>query len=77
MHENQVNHTDLNIRNILLDHQGKVWIIDFDKCFQQPGAGWQKGNLERLLRSFHKELKKCSINWQEGDWDDLMRGYCI
>jgi len=77
MHKNQVNHTDLNIHNILLDDQGKVWIIDFDKCFQQQGEGWQKGNLERLLRSFHKEVKKRSINWQEGNWDDLMRGYRV
>ncbi|WP_435235376.1 3-deoxy-D-manno-octulosonic acid kinase [Psychromonas sp. PT13] len=77
MHKNQVNHTDLNIHNILLDDQGKVWIIDFDKCFQQQREGWQKGNLERLLRSFHKEVKKRSINWQEGNWDDLMRGYRV
>ncbi|ERM63342.1 3-deoxy-D-manno-octulosonic acid kinase, partial [Vibrio mimicus CAIM 1882] len=32
MHDAQVNHTDLNIHNILIDDQEKVWIIDFDKC---------------------------------------------
>lgn len=31
MHIASVNHTDLNIHNILIDDQGKVWAIDFDK----------------------------------------------
>lgn len=77
MHNAQVNHTDLNIHNILLDKQGKVWLIDFDKCYQQEGEGWKGGNLERLLRSFNKELKKRSIKWQEGEWEYLMCGYRV
>ena len=75
MHDAQVNHTDLNIHNILLDKAGKVWLIDFDKCYQQSGNNWQQGNLERLLRSFNKELKKRSIKWQPVDWQYLIRGY--
>ncbi|WP_254657664.1 3-deoxy-D-manno-octulosonic acid kinase, partial [Vibrio breoganii] len=35
LHLAQVNHTDLNIHNILLDNTDKVWIIDFDKCSGQ------------------------------------------
>lgn len=77
MHDTQVNHTDLNIHNILLDKQGKVWLIDFDKCYRQSGDNWKKSNLERLLRSFNKELKKRSIKWQAADWQDLIRGYGI
>lgn len=56
MHDAQVNHTDLNIHNILIDEQDKVWIIDFDKCYQQSGNAWKQGNLERLKRSFEKEV---------------------
>ncbi len=48
MHNVNVNHTDLNIHNILIDEQEKVWIIDFDKCSQQPDGDWKQGNLERL-----------------------------
>jgi 3-deoxy-D-manno-octulosonic acid kinase len=77
MHVLQVNHTDLNIHNILLDKQGKVWLIDFDKCNQQQGDGWKAENLERLLRSFRKELKKRSIKWHEDDWKYLISGYRI
>ncbi len=75
MHDVGVNHTDLNIHNILIDDQQKVWIIDFDKCrFSKPGT-FEQGNLNRLLRSFRKELGKCNIKWSEGDWEYLVQGY--
>lgn len=75
MHNEQVNHTDLNIHNILLDQQGNVWIIDFDKCYQQSGESWKQSNLDRLLRSFRKELKKRNVKWQESDFKALNGGY--
>ncbi|GAB7219001.1 3-deoxy-D-manno-octulosonic acid kinase [Vibrio comitans] len=75
MHLAQVNHTDLNIHNILLDESNKVWIIDFDKCSELTGDDWKQGNLDRLKRSFHKEVKRFSIHWQERDWEHLLRGY--
>lgn len=75
MHALYVNHTDLNIHNILLDTNGKVWLIDFDKCAVKKGEDWQAGNLERLLRSFKKEKNKVHISWQEADFDDLLAGY--
>ncbi|RTZ14638.1 3-deoxy-D-manno-octulosonic acid kinase [Vibrio aquaticus] len=68
MHDAQVNHTDLNIHNILIDDQDKVWIIDFDKCFQQSGDDWKQSNLDRLKRSFEKEVGKRNICWAESDW---------
>ncbi|ODS09916.1 3-deoxy-D-manno-octulosonic acid kinase [Vibrio scophthalmi] len=68
MHDAGVNHTDLNIHNILLDQQGKVWIIDFDKCHQQDGDDWKKANWDRLKRSFEKELKTKKIHWKQSDW---------
>ncbi|GEA61385.1 3-deoxy-D-manno-octulosonic acid kinase [Vibrio comitans NBRC 102076] len=75
MHLAQVNHTDLNIHNILLDESNKVWIIDFDKCSELTGDDWKQGNLDRLKRSFHKEVKRFSIHWRESDWEHLLRGY--
>ncbi|GAM54714.1 3-deoxy-D-manno-octulosonic acid kinase [Vibrio ishigakensis] len=75
LHQAQVNHTDLNIHNILLDNRDKVWIIDFDKCYQQEGEGWKPANLERLKRSFLKEVERFGINWQESDWDILIESY--
>jgi 3-deoxy-D-manno-octulosonic acid kinase len=75
MHQAQVNHTDLNIHNILLDKQGKVWLIDFDKCYLQDDENWKEGNLQRLLRSFNKELNKRQIKWSKADWDHLVKAY--
>ena len=75
MHKAQVNHTDLNIHNILLDSDGKAWIIDFDKCYQQAGDEWKHNNLQRLLRSFNKELNKRQIKWSLEDWAFLAKAY--
>ncbi|WP_199453594.1 3-deoxy-D-manno-octulosonic acid kinase [Vibrio owensii] len=75
MHNVNVNHTDLNIHNILIDEQEKIWIIDFDKCCQQSDGDWKQGNLERLKRSFLKEQDKRQIKWQETDFEALLDGY--
>ncbi len=75
MHRIGVNHTDLNIHNILVDKRNQVWIIDFDKCAQKSGQRWKKDNLDRLLRSFKKERAKRSIHWQQDDFQSLLQGY--
>ncbi|MBE8578955.1 3-deoxy-D-manno-octulosonic acid kinase [Vibrio sp. OPT18] len=75
MHQAQVNHTDLNIHNILLDSSKRVWIIDFDKCTRMAGSTWKNGNLERLKRSFLKEKVKRSIHWEEREFQCLLDGY--
>ena len=75
MHHAGVNHTDLNIHNILVDKQHKVWLIDFDKCGYGEGSTWKQSNLDRLKRSFVKERHKRQINWQKQDFDALLAGY--
>lgn len=71
MHSAQVNHTDLNIHNILIDAHDKVWIIDFDKCFQKQGCDWKQSNWQRLKRSFEKEQSKRNIHWKASNWEWL------
>ena len=71
MHRAQVNHTDLNIHNILIDDEEKVWLIDFDKCYQQSGDKWKQGNWDRLKRSFEKEQKKRQIHWSAAEFEFL------
>lgn len=52
-------HTDLNIRNILINEQSKVAIIDFDKCCcTKLSVDMKKSMLDRLLRSFKKEITR-------------------
>jgi 3-deoxy-D-manno-octulosonic acid kinase len=75
MHDGQVCHTDLNAHNILIDHNENVWIIDFDKCYQKRKNNWKDNNLERLKRSFCKEVTKANIYWDQTDWQYLLGGY--
>ncbi len=75
LHDAGVCHTDLNIHNILLDDKGAFWLIDFDKCGRRSGEGWKAANLNRLQRSFRKEVGKRQIQWQESDWQFLLQGY--
>lgn len=75
MHDTNVNHTDLNIHNILIDNQSKVWIIDFDKCHQQEDSSWKQDNLSRLKRSFDKELGLGTIQLPDYAWKSIDNGY--
>ncbi|MDX3772592.1 lipid IV(A) 3-deoxy-D-manno-octulosonic acid transferase [Chromatiaceae bacterium AAb-1] len=76
MHSKGVYHSDLNCHNILLDTQGKIWLIDFDKCERRADGEWQQQNLARLQRSLLKEQSKNpQFYWQPADWQQLLQGY--
>jgi 3-deoxy-D-manno-octulosonic acid kinase len=76
MHDASVNHTDLNIHNILIDQSNQVWIIDFDKCKREEiDNGWKQSNLERLKRSFDKEVRLGTIQLPDYAWPSLEEGY--
>ncbi|MGF1721732.1 3-deoxy-D-manno-octulosonic acid kinase [Vibrio kyushuensis] len=75
MHDAEVNHTDLNIHNIMIDDKDKVWIIDFDKCCQQAGNKWKEGNLSRLERSFDKEVELGNIDITHFCFEEIKKGY--
>ena len=53
-HDVGLDHVDLNARNLLIDSQGKVWLIDLDRCRLRPKGTWQADNLARLERSLAK-----------------------
>lgn len=75
-HLRGVYHADLNAKNILLA-QGKFYLIDFDRGeLRQPQASWQQANLQRLLRSFKKELTKlATLQFNQQHWQQLLNGY--
>ena len=53
-HDAGVCHADLNAHNVLLDADGGVHLVDFDRgSIRAPGA-WRTANLARLERSLAK-----------------------
>jgi 3-deoxy-D-manno-octulosonic acid kinase len=82
MHLAGVDHHDLNIENILLDKQEKLWLIDFDKCdlFTQVSPkvskAWPVANIARLARSIRKQhTLHPTYHVSADDWTALITGY--
>lgn len=87
-HNLDVYHDDLNVSNILLDHQQRVYLIDFDKGEIRPQteqdgdqpAAWKQQNLQRLQRSLKKQqgimqAAQSPFYFTEDDWQCLLRAY--
>lgn len=76
MHDAGVYHSDLNRRNILIDAQNQVWLIDFDKCDRRPPGSWTQENLDRLHRSLARAAPQGRpLHWGIDDWRALVAGY--
>jgi tRNA A-37 threonylcarbamoyl transferase component Bud32 len=75
-HAQGVFHSDLNCRNILIDAERAVWLIDFDKCRLRSDGAWKARNLDRLHRSLAKEkTTQPGLAWTPQDWQHLLDGY--
>lgn len=76
-HNEGIYHADLNARNVLLDDEGGIYLIDFDRGdMRKPSTRWQRANLERLRRSLEK-FRRCERNFafDDEDWKAILRGY--
>ena len=75
-HDAGVWHADLNVRNILLDADLNVYLIDFDRARFNPGKPVNgAGNLKRLKRSFQKLSAAGEMSEQQSFWQELKAGY--
>jgi 3-deoxy-D-manno-octulosonic acid kinase len=75
-HDAGVWHADLNARNILLDAELKVYLIDFDRARFTPGKPVQgQRNLDRLKRSLVKLWPTTTLSELEPSWIQLEAGY--
>ena len=72
MHQFDVWHADLNVFNLLVDAQDKVWIIDLDRGRRQALTATQRAeNLSRLLRS----VRKVAPELEARCWHVFKQGY--
>ncbi len=75
-HDAGVWHADLNARNILLNAELQVFLIDFDRARFTPGKAVQgQSNLNRLKRSLVKLWPAKSLSELESAWMQLEAGY--
>ena len=72
MHEHGVWHADLNAYNVLLDEDGRAWLIDFDKASRTVlSPERRRANLLRLRRSLTKVAGQRGLAW----WERLNHSY--
>ncbi len=76
-HQAGIYHADLNARNILLNEDGQVFVIDFDKGEKRaPDSSWQQANLARLRRSLDKfKQQHTQFYFDEQVWRYMLAGY--
>ena len=76
-HQKNIYHADLNARNVLLNQEGEVYLIDFDNSYiRSDSKTWKMSNLARLKRSLLKFKKNESVFYfEEQDWSALLTGY--
>ncbi len=75
-HHRLIRHADLNAINILIDEEGKIFLVDFDKASLMRGPGdWQWKPLYRLQQSLQKWQKSRRLIYREENWQSLMDGY--
>lgn len=74
-HDHGVDHCDLNVRNILMDSQQRVYLVDFDKSELRDSGSWRDSNLRRLKRSLRKVALETGTDFDTVGWQALEHGY--
>ena len=74
-HEYDISHPDINVRNVLVDNLGRIYLIDFDKAAVTYSRRKLDSNLLRLKRSIVKHLS--SIKGTDKAYSYVMQGYNI
>jgi 3-deoxy-D-manno-octulosonic acid kinase len=79
MHNAQVFHGDINVKNILLNEQRSksiIHLLDFDKCTIKQGDDWKMANLMRFQRSLLKQVNQLNnYHYHQSDWENLLVAY--
>jgi len=77
-HNTGVYHHDLNARNILVDSDMRVHLIDFDRCKFRSGGNWRSRNMFRLQRSLAKISSHANYPFYSDEkWAILIEAYNV
>ena len=74
-HDHGVDHADLNARNILVDDNRQVFLVDFDRGKLRGLGSWRDENLRRLQRSLRKVAMESGSAFDSRGWLALEAGY--
>jgi 3-deoxy-D-manno-octulosonic acid kinase len=74
-HAHGVSHPDLTAHNILIDGEGRAYLVDFDNCRRRPPGRWQERGLSRLQRSLRKVALETGTVFDGDAWRLLESGY--
>lgn len=76
-HAQGVCHADLNAHNLMLDADGRWWLIDFDRGrLRAPARAWQQRRLGRLQRSLRKLGADRLPGWAPA-WQSLQQAHDV
>jgi 3-deoxy-D-manno-octulosonic acid kinase len=77
VHDLGVYHTDLHIKNLLLDNSGNLWVLDLDKAYQCDllPEFMKQMNLKRFIRSIKKWQTKGRIHLPDKWASSFLDGY--
>ena len=69
-------HDDLNIENIMIDNEGNIFLLDFDKGVQsQTDNDYSTSSFDRMKRSVMKWYSVNNQPFPRKEWEELMAGY--
>ena len=75
-HDAGVVHADLNARNILVQGEGTIYLIDFDRArISHRSQRMSRASLERLSRSLGKCWPSAQAGLRQSCWARLIQGY--
>lgn len=75
-HRAHVHHPDLNISNVLVQDDGRYFLVDFDRGRLHAGTAVLQADIRRLRRSLDKHRAKTApIHFEEADWRAFIEGY--
>jgi tRNA A-37 threonylcarbamoyl transferase component Bud32 len=77
IHDLGVYHSDLHIKNLLLDNSGNLWMLDLDKAYQFAllPEFMKQMNLKRFMRSINKWQTKGRIHLPDEWASSFLNGY--